>query len=374
MKINIDCSYYLGNKPCLLHKKDGRICDNCTDYSQIFGSILIVKLDALGDVLRSTAILPALKKKYPNFSVTWLTRQNAIPLLEGNININRLLTIEGNYLQLILNETFNIGICLDADQTSSTVLSLAKCEQKFGFICDASGSVLPANIEAEDWYLMGLNDELKKKNRKTNNQIIHDICKLEFESINSKPQFILNSKSEEFARAFLKKNNLQGFSTILGINTGGGNRWECKKWILDYYIELIRKIKNYNSKIGILLFGGPQEVNFNKEILEKVGYLTTDAGCSNTISDFASLINLCNIFFTPDSLGMHLSISLNKTTFVVVGPTSPYELDVYDNGEIIYNNEIKCLACYNSKCIYNKECMLSLTPDLIFTKIKRYLG
>lgn len=373
MKINTECTYYFGSKPCSFHKKDGRLCDGCNDYTPLNGSILIIKLDALGDVLRSTAILPALKKKYPGFSVTWVTRRNAIPLLEDNPVIDRVLTVEGNYLQYILNENFDAGICLDADPASSTILSLAKCGQKFGFISDASGRVIPANHEAHEWYLMGLNDDLKKGNRRSYPRIIHEICRLDYDTAVARPQFFPGKAGEGFASAFSGRNRLKDFRIILGINTGGGNRWECKKWILENYIELIFSIKENDGSIGIILFGGPQEVEFNRTIIEKTGQLAVDAGCLNSVSEFASLVNLCNVFFTPDSLGMHISTALGKTTIVVVGPTSPWELEVYGNGEIIFNEDLECLACYDAVCRFDKECMRSLTPELIFSRIKKFL-
>ena len=50
-----------------------------------------------------------------------------------------------------------------------------------GFIADSAGRVVPVNKEAEEWYLMGLNDDLKNKNRKTYQKIISEICKLDTE-------------------------------------------------------------------------------------------------------------------------------------------------------------------------------------------------
>lgn len=39
--------------------------------------ILVIKLDAAGDVLRSTSILPAFKKENPNLSIWWITENSS---------------------------------------------------------------------------------------------------------------------------------------------------------------------------------------------------------------------------------------------------------------------------------------------------------
>ena len=48
-------------RPCDPHKKDGVKCDSCPYYKPINFKILIIKLDAVGDVLRTTSILMPLK-------------------------------------------------------------------------------------------------------------------------------------------------------------------------------------------------------------------------------------------------------------------------------------------------------------------------
>ena len=46
--------------------------------------ILIIKLDATGDVLRTTSILPPLKLKYHDAHITWCTRNNSKELFKYN--------------------------------------------------------------------------------------------------------------------------------------------------------------------------------------------------------------------------------------------------------------------------------------------------
>ena len=58
-----DCIFFPGNKPCKPHKETGVTCENCNLYKPVGQKILIIKLDALGDVLRTTSILHALKEK-----------------------------------------------------------------------------------------------------------------------------------------------------------------------------------------------------------------------------------------------------------------------------------------------------------------------
>lgn len=357
--------------PCDFHKQDGRLCEDCRDYRKIDTRILIVKLNALGDVLRTTSILPPLEEKYQYPGITWITRKNAFELLENNPCIQRKFAVEENYLEFILNERFDIGINLDPDPLSTAILSLAKCSDKLGFLANQWGQVIPANQEANHWYQMGLNDQLKKENQKTYQEIIYDICKLK--SPVKKPQIFLNEDYKSFSSEFCKIKKLASFKKIIGINTGGGKRWALKKWTLENYIQLVKLLKERDQKNGIILFGGPEEVDFNQKIKDAVEPLIVDAGCHNSILRFSALIDLVDVFFTPDSLGMHISIALDKTTIVLVGPTSPWELDVFGNGEIIFSDVCDCIACYQPKCDKEINCMNTIIPERIFEVIERYL-
>ena len=55
--INFSCRYYRAAKPCIFNKQDGSECPTCTHASGFAERILFVKLDAIGDVLRSASLL-----------------------------------------------------------------------------------------------------------------------------------------------------------------------------------------------------------------------------------------------------------------------------------------------------------------------------
>ncbi|MFH1862518.1 MAG: hypothetical protein ABH878_06850 [bacterium] len=81
-KIHLDCRHYRGDRPCAPHKRSGVICDNCPDYQPESTRVLILKLGAAGDVLRTTCILPVLREQYCDPAVYWVTLPENLPLLK----------------------------------------------------------------------------------------------------------------------------------------------------------------------------------------------------------------------------------------------------------------------------------------------------
>jgi heptosyltransferase-2 len=72
--------------------------------------MLIVKLGALGDVLRTTIVLAPLKARHPNSHITWVTRQASRPCWPATRRYDRVLAIEESYLELLMAEQFDLAI------------------------------------------------------------------------------------------------------------------------------------------------------------------------------------------------------------------------------------------------------------------------
>lgn len=365
MILKTDCKHFPGNKPCVPSKTEGKKCDDCNYYEPIDFKILIIKLDATGDVLRTTAILPALKRAYPKSHITWITKKNAKELFANNPFVDELFFFEDNdTIAHLMIEKFNVLIHPDASPVSASLATIANAEIKKGFILDEKGKVIPVNEDAIEWLEMGVFDDLKKSNKKTYQEIIHNIAGLKYQK--DEIQVHLNQKEIDFKNRFYEQHNLKTYKHLVGLNTGAGTRWQYKQWSLDGYIELIEKL-NSNKEIGILLYGGPDEIERNKILKEKYNNLI-DTGTNNSLRQFFSLLDLCDVLVTSDTMALHAATALKKKIICLFGPTSYNEIEDYGRIEKVIP-DLDCLVCYKPKCDFKTTCMGSITANIIFSKI-----
>ena len=176
-KIAYDCRYYLGDRPCVWHKKQGVLCE-CDHYIPLTGSLLIIKLDAMGDVLRTTCLLPVIDRAWPGAKITWLTRQESVPLLENNPYVSEIIPYGADSVVQLSTRTFDKVINLDAGKISSGMASMAKAPEKIGYLLHERGYVYATNKAAEKWLRLGLFDDLKKENKRTYQEWMVDILGL----------------------------------------------------------------------------------------------------------------------------------------------------------------------------------------------------
>lgn len=361
-----DCKHFPGDRPCKFHKETGINCDDCHHYSPINFKILIIKLDAVGDVLRTTCILPGLKEKYPDSHITWLTKSNAIEIFYNNKLVDRVLFLENFETKFFLEvENFDLVINLDSSPISSAICSSVKGKDKLGFGLDEKGKVYPINPEANEWFEMGAFDDLKKKNRKTYQSIILEIARIKTNNYT----IILNltEKEIQFAQKFLQQNNIDTSKKIIGLNTGAGPRWKFKLWTYEGFESLIKKILN-ETDYYVFLYGGPYEKERNDSLKQLNKLRVINTGTDNSLREFFALLNLCDILVTGDTLAMHAATALNKKIIALFGPTSANEIESYGLITKIQSN-LDCLVCYKMDCDFDPNCMNSISADLVFKKI-----
>lgn len=365
-EIAFDCRFFLGDRPCRWHKTEGVVC-TCEHYQRVEERILIVKLDAMGDVLRTTALLPALARAYPRAAITWVTRKESHPLLECNPFVTEIVDYGEDALLQLQVRTFDQVINLDAGKPSASLASAANAKKKDGFVLSPEGSVRPTNAAALRWLEMGLFDDLKRQNNRTYQDLMLDIVGLPL----SPHQYVfeLTENEREHGRAQLQQLGVDLSQPVIGLNTGASGRWSLKQWHEDSYLELIERLAKRHSPQFVLL-GGPEERGRHQRLLSRSKIPLIDSGCDNPVRRFAAVIAACSLVIAGDTLAMHLSLALGRPTIALFGPTSAAEIEMYGLGEKILPR-MECLACYKSNCNFVPNCMDLITVDMVAAAVDK---
>lgn len=204
-----------------LHKSSGFVC-TCDHYQKVEQRLLIIKLDVMGDVLRTTALLPALADAHPGVAITWITRRESSPLLERNPYITEVFEYGPDALLQLQMRAFDRVINLDAGKASAALASMAHAKQKDGFVLDPRGYVQPTNPAARRWLEMGVFDDLKRQSTRTYQEIMLEIIGCS----GATHRYVLELTEEERVRcrAHLQKLGLDFLRPVIGLDTGAGNR------------------------------------------------------------------------------------------------------------------------------------------------------
>ena len=368
-EIAFDCRFFRGDRPCVWHKQSGVLC-TCDHYERIEENVLIIKLDAMGDVLRSTALLPPLAEVHPHASITWLTRRESVPLLQRNPFIAEVLELNAEATVHLHARHFDRVINLDAGKISAALATIARSARKDGFLLDERGTVRPTNDAARRWLEAGVFDDIKRQGTATYQDRMAEILDLP----NARHRYVLELGPEEVreARAHLESIGVDLHRPLIGLNTGAGGRWPLKQWREDGYLECIARLGR-NEQIQFLLLGGPSERERNERLKAASAVPLLDSGCDNAVRHFAAIVGHCDVVVTGDTLAMHLALALGRRAVVLFGPTSSAEIELYGLGEKVVP-DMTCLSCYKNSCDFVPNCMDLISTDMVHDAIARQLA
>lgn len=323
--------------------------------------ILIIKLGADGDVVRTMPIARALKEKFQRCEIIWVTKGDVSELLAGNPCIDRVFTIPFK-----TNEKFDALYNFDVDKEATALATEIKADKKYGFYADGD---YPAAFNAgAEYYLNTMfDDELKRSNKKTYQEMMFDAAELKYNRENC--PIVLNEKEKEYAKEFARKNGLAG-KKIIGIHMGASSRWPSKVWHESRIKDLIEKAKKKGYEI--ILFGGPNEVGKHEKLaaeLERKGIKIHRNNVHNTKREFAALVNICDWMICSDSFALHISLALGKRTVGLFFCTSADEVEGYGLlKKIVSHMHKEFFPERMDEC--SEELMNSISADEVLDAIK----
>ncbi len=354
--VKFDCRHFKGAIPCKPNKLHGVDCVNCSFYQPISKRILIIKLGALGDVIRSTPLLEKLRATHPNAHITWLTLS---PAILPHDQIEEILPMSFISIFNLEHSKFDIVINLDKDKEACLLLKMIDAKEKYGYSWD-NGHLAPANPEAKHKLLTGYFDHLSKVNTKNYIREIFEICGFEF----NQEDYQINLNHNLSAKWEKEFSSLAAGKRIVGLNTGCGPRWNTRLWKDEKWIETAKQLK----ALGYfpVFLGGELEHEKNIRLSETAGVYYPG---HFSLEEFIALTNNCEFIITQVTMMMHIATALKKKMVLVNTIFNPHEFELYGRGVII-GPEKGCDCYFGNTCIHEEPCMQSIEPATLVKAVQ----
>jgi heptosyltransferase II len=249
-------------------------------------NILIVKLGATGDVVRTTPLLKRL-----NGQVSWITAAKNVSLLEGLGE--KLRSVSWEQRELFRDRVYDLVINLEDTLEIAQFLQTIKFGKLFGAFADAKGA-LHYTDDSRGWFDLSLisrfgkqeADNLKLKNRRAYQDLIFEGMGFHFEG-------------EAYLLPSPPKTELAG---DIAISPKAGLVWPMKNWA--YYDQL--KIE-----------------------LEKKGLIVNVLPERQTLLEHLGDVKNHRVLVSGDSLPMHLGLGVGTRCVSLFTCTSPWEIHDY---------------------------------------------
>ncbi len=347
--------------------------------------IAIIKLGALGDVVRTTGVLRLLKKRYPKSEIWWFTAPNAVPLLEQNPFLHTVIPFEAKTpVSMFSSETFDLVLSLDEEAWACDLSTALRARDRVGTYRDERQQIRytpSSNI----WFDMSLlnrdtdgslktANHLKQLNKKTYPHILSEMLGAgRYVPEDLRP--VIAPDSEAKQQGFLARFSAQRRPSrpLIGLNSSAGARWVNKQMSLTKSKDVIAGIvKRFDA--DVILLGGRDEAERHVQLMKNAPTGVIEGGTNHSLRDFISLVNGCDVIITSDSLTLHLACALRKPFVVFFGPTSSTEIELYEEGAAWLPDQ-PCQCFYRPACENKKGfCLDLLSEEWLEKQLQRMLG
>lgn len=297
-----------------------------------YSETLDAKIDlipSLGDVFRTTPILEAIKEKYCDVDITWVTDQAVTPLLRGIPLINRLLTWDSFLSSELLSEQFDVLINFEKTAAVCILADAIQAKKRYGFRYDNKSKTYTICRNAQEAKQMVTDSEYKQTNNKPWQQMLIEMIDCTWKE--QKYQFGYKS--------------CRDITHDVGFNYMVGSKWPNKAWPMERWKELEKLIA--------------------KELRWTVSW---QEGGSN-LDSYIEWIDSCGVLITNDSLGMHLAMALEKPVIALFGPTNDKEVHFYGHSTAIVA-QTQCRPCYLSTCRYKNSCVGTIPARAVVERLQ----
>jgi ADP-heptose:LPS heptosyltransferase len=348
--------------------------------------ILVISLAGIGDTLMATPLIHELGANFPDATIDALVKEAASrDVLTGNPHLNQVhqknLIKAGpiaSFKFLWGLRKYRYDVSLNTHPQTRAVYRLAArvagARQRFSHRYHSSGMLdrlLVSRTIPQDYNIHCVE----------NNLALLPLCGAKVLLPTHDYEFFLTDTERQWAKEYVSNSNL-GARVRLGIHVGSGStkNLALRRWPIENYIALIKKLSHSRPDIAVLLFGGPDEEKDHAQILEQIPSGSVFAPRTADLRQAAALVGQCNLFLSVDTVFMHIAAAMKVPRQVVIEtPTFNKTVEPWHQQFVTVKNPVVA-GCHLDYYRYDgrdirgtpeelKRCMASVSVDAVYNAI-----
>ncbi len=321
--------------------------------------VFVILPNYIGDVLMTTPAIRLIKKIIPTAKITALVSLRAYSVIKDNPNIEKIIIRKDK-----LNFFDRLKLVRDIKN-----LTFSKFDFAVLFRDTVFNRLLTFFIGAKK--IIKIDNTIAKSYKEVCCSAIENAFNCKADEKNYNMDICISKSDESVVKKFLSENDCGKFVTINPVSTR-----TSKMWNVANYPNLIDKVfLKYGFKTVII--GSEKDFGVCKTIYDACQYKPIIASGKLSLTETAELIKKSEIFISPDTGPLHISIAVNKKTVGLFGSTNPEKYGPYPEYAKIIYRKLSCSPCYKNVCplTENKNlCMDQITVNEVLNQIEKFIA
>ena len=281
--------------------------------------IAIIKPSALGDLVQTLPLLPALRKRFPGSSITWVVQRELSDLVAGHPDLDRVLTVDrrprwmaaGRFLRELRRQQFDLVLDLQGLLRTAVMTWATGAPWRIGLETAREGARFAANLTIPDtgklvpaharyWRVaeaLGVGDVA----RRALVQVSIDDHRIARQLLHGLPR------------------------PVFAVQWGA--RWETKRWPLEQMVDVLAHAARTWGGSAVFI-GGPGEHALCAAAATTLSIRSQNTAVRNvagrtTLKQLAALLTNVDAVVSNDSGPLHLAAELGTPVLGIFTCTNP---------------------------------------------------
>lgn len=341
-----------------------------TDSSKPTPHILVVRFSAIGDILLTTPLLRALRTRHPDARITALTKEQYLPLLSHNRNIDEVLGIgPAESVRQVAERLRRIRYTHRLDLHGS-LRSLALRRLIPGRWSTYSKRRLPRAL------LIATKRDFYRAEVPVAERYFEAAASLDVQPDGGPPDFFLSPEAQSEASLWLMQAGGGTPSSLVAIAPGAAHA--TKRWPVKHWIELTRRVTSSGATVVVL--GGADDVTIAKAIVAGAGSQVLTAAGQLSLQHTGAVLQRASALLSGDTGVMHMATAVGTPVVALFGPTVrqlgffPYSA----HRAAVLERDLGCRPCTaqgSSRCpLGHHRCMREIVPTAVAASLAELLA
>ena len=348
--------------------------------------VLVVNPFGIGDVLFTTPLISALKRRVPHVSVSFIGNARTAPLLKNDPRLAKVFSYERDEFvavykrspwQFLLKwnafaaelraERFDTAFDLSMGSPVGAALMLAGIPARIGYDHRGRGRWLTRRVpfrgyegrHVAAYYLDLLEPHPGDEDRMA---------------------LFVPEAEAAWSADFMAGHGLED-NAFMAMFPGGGASWGkgagMKRWPPEGYARLAEKIIE-RSKCPIILMGDQGEQELCRRVAGMAANPLVSVAGPTTVLQAAALMRRARCVVVNDGGPLHVGVACGARTVSIFGPVDPVVYGPYPPGKAhrVVTKGLPCQPCYRcfrvSGCAH-LSCLRTLTMDEVYKALEEFV-
>lgn len=321
--------------------------------------ILIVRLGAIGDVIRTLPALRALRVNLPDAHIAWVVEDRAASLLLNHPDLNQVFVLPRTkwqqawytgktlqevhaFLRTLRAQQFDLVLDFHGLLKSGLITRLCGGKERVGFarrFCKEGNFLFTTRHVSLPPY---------KINRVEKNLALVQALGLSIKQHD--PVIPITAEDRRYVEGLLSAHPRATKGPGIVVHPGSSSSTPYKRWDVRRYAQLADLlIEQHQARV--FFTAAKDEWGLISQVTGAMQHTDYLRSPTETLTQLAELIRRCDLYIGNDTSPMHLAAFIGTPVVAFFGPTDPIENAPYGKATtIMLRKSLECNPCRNRQC------------------------